>query len=107
MTLEGGPGGTLLVSLNRRPVDARDLGPTLRDVFHALSDKTLFVRAVGPVRYGQVVDAMDTARGAGVERIGIMGAGATAAHVKLLASAFQAALASCGHRLRTDASLGA
>ena len=75
MTLEGGPGGTLLVSLNRRPVDARDLGPTLRDVFHALSDKTLFVRAVGPVRYGQVVDAMDTARGAGVERIGIMGAG--------------------------------
>ena len=40
-------------------------------------------------------------------RIGIMGAGATAAHVKLLASAFQAALASCGHRLRTEASLGA
>ena len=75
MTLEGGPGGTLLVSLNQRPVDARDLGPTLRDVFHALSDKTLFVRAVGPVRYGQVVAAMDTARGAGVERIGIMGAG--------------------------------
>ncbi len=40
-------------------------------------------------------------------RIGIMGAGATAPHVKLLASAFQAALASCGHRLRKEASLGA
>ena len=74
MTLERAAEGTLLVSVNRRPVDARDLGAALRDVFQAQSDKTLFVRAVGPLRYGQVVEAMDTARGAGVERIGIMGA---------------------------------
>jgi alanine-glyoxylate transaminase / serine-glyoxylate transaminase / serine-pyruvate transaminase len=32
-------------------------------------------------------------------RIGLMGAGATSAHVKLLASAFEAALTSCGHRI--------
>ncbi len=31
-------------------------------------------------------------------RIGLMGAGATPAHVKLLASAFDTSLASCGHR---------
>ncbi len=31
-------------------------------------------------------------------RIGLMGAGATPAHVKLLASAFATSLASCGHR---------
>ncbi|HET9315528.1 MAG TPA: biopolymer transporter ExbD [Vicinamibacteria bacterium] len=73
MTLEGGGEDTLVVTLNRRPVDVRDLGPTLRDVFQALPDKTLFVRASGSVRYGQVVEAMDAARGAGVERIGIMG----------------------------------
>lgn len=77
MTLEGGAEGALEVTLNRRPVDVRDLGPTLRDVFQALPDKTLFVRASGPVRYGQVVEAMDVARGAGVERIGIMGADRT------------------------------
>jgi alanine-glyoxylate transaminase/serine-glyoxylate transaminase/serine-pyruvate transaminase len=34
-------------------------------------------------------------------RIGMMGAGATAAHVKLLASAFEAALATCGRRVRS------
>jgi alanine-glyoxylate transaminase/serine-glyoxylate transaminase/serine-pyruvate transaminase len=32
-------------------------------------------------------------------RIGLMGAGATPSHVKLLASAFDASLASCGHRV--------
>jgi alanine-glyoxylate transaminase/serine-glyoxylate transaminase/serine-pyruvate transaminase len=40
-------------------------------------------------------------------RIGLMGAGATPAHVRLLVSAFDAALASCGHRLRRSASMGA
>ena len=74
MTLEGGREGRLLVSLNQRPVDTSELGSRLRDVFQAQSDKTLFVRAEGSVRYGQVVEAMDTARGAGVARIGILGA---------------------------------
>ncbi len=32
----------------------------------------MFVRATGDVPYGQVVRAMDVARGAGVERIGII-----------------------------------
>jgi alanine-glyoxylate transaminase/serine-glyoxylate transaminase/serine-pyruvate transaminase len=42
-------------------------------------------------------------------RIGLMGAGATSAHVKLLTSAFEAALTSCGHRTRrgAKASIGA
>jgi biopolymer transport protein ExbD len=77
MTLEGAADGTLVVALNRRPVEARELGQALRDLFQALPDKTLFVRASGPVRYGQVVEAMDVARGAGVERIGIMAADRT------------------------------
>ncbi len=36
------------------------------------SDKTMFVRASGKVPYGKVVEAMDVAKGAGVERIGII-----------------------------------
>lgn len=39
------------------------------------ADRTVFVRASGKVRYGRVVDAMDAARGAGAERIGLLGAG--------------------------------
>jgi len=37
-------------------------------------------------------------------RIGLMGAGATSAHVRLLASAFEAALTSCGHRIGSGSS---
>jgi biopolymer transport protein TolR len=72
MTLEAGTDGRLLVSVDQKPLGGRDLASTLRDLFQVLPDKTLFVRVVGSPRYGQVVDAMDAARGAGVERIGIM-----------------------------------
>jgi alanine-glyoxylate transaminase/serine-glyoxylate transaminase/serine-pyruvate transaminase len=40
-------------------------------------------------------------------RIGLMGAGATPAHVQLLSAAFGSALASCGHRSQKSASVGA
>jgi biopolymer transport protein ExbD len=40
-----------------------------------LIDRTVFVRAEGAVTYGRVVEAMDEARGAGAERIGILGPG--------------------------------
>ena len=44
----------------------------LRDALQARPDKTIFVKAEGTVPYGRVVEAMDVARGAGVERMGIM-----------------------------------
>ena len=42
-------------------------------LFELRSDRTVFVRASGRVRYGRVVEAMDAARGAGAHRIGILG----------------------------------
>jgi biopolymer transport protein ExbD len=60
------------ITVNRNPVTMEDLESRLKDIFQARSDKTIFVRATGPVPYGRVVQAMDVARGAGVERIGII-----------------------------------
>jgi biopolymer transport protein ExbD len=60
------------MTINRNPVAPRELASRLRDIFQARSDKTMFVKASGNVLYGQVVSAMDVARGAGVERIGII-----------------------------------
>jgi biopolymer transport protein ExbD len=61
------------VTLNKSPIsDLQDLETRLRDVFQTRSDKTVFVRGSGKVPYGKVVEAMDVARGAGVERIGII-----------------------------------
>jgi len=36
------------------------------------SDKTLFLMGDGALRYGEVVHAIDLAKGAGVERVGVV-----------------------------------
>ena len=61
-----------IITINKNPVGLPDLSQRLRDIFQARSDKTMFVKASGEVPYGRVVQAMDIARGAGVERIGII-----------------------------------
>ena len=73
VTLDESPGTGLLISLNKSPVSSlEDLALRLSDAFQARSDKTIFVKAAGTVPYGRVVAAMDVARGAGAERIGVV-----------------------------------
>ena len=60
------------ITVNKNPVTIEDLETRLRDIYQARSDKTIFVRATGTVPYGRVVQAMDLAKAAGVERIGII-----------------------------------
>jgi len=61
-------------ALNSAPVaDIAALEERLKELFELRSDRTVFVRASGRVRYGRVVEAMDAARGAGAHRIGILG----------------------------------
>jgi biopolymer transport protein TolR len=61
-----------VITINKTPVALEELESRLRDVYQSRSDKTIFVRATGAVPYGRVVQAMDIAKGAGVERIGII-----------------------------------
>ena len=62
-----------LISVNKSPVlNMAELEQRLRDLYQTRSDKTIFVRATGEVAYGKVVAAMDAAKAAGVERIGII-----------------------------------
>ena len=62
-------------ALNAAPMaDLRAVDERLKELFLSRSDRTVFVRANGRVRYGRVVEAMDTTRGAGADRIGILGA---------------------------------
>jgi len=70
--IEDSPSGAV-ITVNKSPVANLDeLDQRLKDIFQTKSDKTLFVKASGKVLYGKVVEAMDIARGAGVERIGII-----------------------------------
>ncbi len=68
------------ISINKLPVASlEELDQKLKDVFQTRSDKTMFVRGDGKALYGKVVEAMDIARGAGVERVGIISDTAAAA----------------------------
>ena len=58
------------MTLNTQPVPPGGLEARLREVYGGRPDKVLFVKASGRVSYGDVVAAMDIARGAGVEVLG-------------------------------------
>lgn len=61
------------ISVNKLPMASlEELDQKLKDVFQTRNDKTLFVRGDSKSLYGKVVEAMDIARGAGVERVGII-----------------------------------
>ena len=60
------------MSVNSMPVSLTELEPTLREIFAPRRDRTLFVRAAGSLRYGDIVEVIDAARGAGVTRVGVV-----------------------------------
>ena len=55
------------------PATPAALEARLHDVIALRNDKTVFVRTSGPVSYGEVVAGLDAVRGAGAERIGLIG----------------------------------
>ena len=59
-------------ALNEQPVPNDALERTLRGVYANRPAKLLFVRASSERTYQEVIDAMDVARGAGVQLIGIL-----------------------------------
>lgn len=61
-----------VVYLNDRPVPLAGLTAQLRNVFKNRADKTLYLRADRKLAYGFVVQTMDRARRAGVEKLGMV-----------------------------------
>jgi biopolymer transport protein ExbD len=60
------------LSINKGPVELGDLERRLREIYQDRYDKTLYVSGAGSLRYGDVVAVLDAAKGAGVERIGVI-----------------------------------
>jgi biopolymer transport protein TolR len=60
------------LTINTTPVELRHLQERLRDIFASRNDRTLFLRGDGSLRYGEVVEVIDAARGAGVTRVGVV-----------------------------------
>src|SRR6188508_672377 len=49
-----------------------DVSGRLSELFKDRRDKTLFVMGDGRLPYGRIVEAIDIAKGAGVERVGVI-----------------------------------
>jgi biopolymer transport protein ExbD len=49
-----------------------DLEERLRNIFEQRKDKTMFIVGAGTLRYGDIIEVIDAAKGAGVEKVGIV-----------------------------------
>jgi biopolymer transport protein ExbD len=58
-------------AINDVPVDSAQLGRQLRAIFALRPRKVLFIKGDGGVTYERVVDAVDVARGAGIDVVGL------------------------------------
>ena len=60
------------VSVNKQEVELREVASRLRTIFEQRKDKTMFIAAAGTLRYGEIIDVIDAAKGAGVDKVGIV-----------------------------------
>ena len=60
------------ISINHQDVTLQDLEEKLRVIFEERKDKTMFISGDGTLRYGDIVNVIDAAKGAGVEKVGIV-----------------------------------
>jgi biopolymer transport protein TolR len=61
------------MSVNKQVVsNLAELETRLRSIFEQRQEKTMFIAAAGTLRYGDIVDVIDAAKGAGVEKVGIV-----------------------------------
>ena len=60
------------ISINKQPVTLPELEGKLRTIFEQRKVKTMFIVGDGTLRYGEIVTVIDAAKGAGVEKVGIV-----------------------------------
>ena len=60
------------MAVNKQPVALADLQNRLREVFETRREKTMFIVGDPSLRYGEIIEVIDAAKGAGVEKVGIV-----------------------------------
>jgi biopolymer transport protein ExbD len=69
IVLEVNPGGKFFI--NSQEVDKTNLGEKIKSIYDGRPDKIIFVKGNPDSKYGDIIDAMDIARGSGVLIIGV------------------------------------
>jgi len=60
------------ISVNKQDVALAELETRLRNIFDERKDKTMFIIADSSLRYKDVIAVIDAAKGAGVDKVGIV-----------------------------------
>jgi biopolymer transport protein ExbD len=60
------------ISVNNNDVSLQELETRLRNIFDQRKDKQMFIMGAPTLRYKDIVEVIDAARGAGVEKVGIV-----------------------------------
>jgi len=60
------------IAINNGDVSINDLESRLRNIFDQRKDKTMFIMGAGSLRYRDIIFVIDAAKGAGVEKVGIV-----------------------------------
>src|SRR5437867_9023711 len=60
------------ISVNHEDVTIGELERRLRKIFDERKDKTMFIIGAGKLPYGAIIEVIDAAKGAGVEKVGIV-----------------------------------
>jgi biopolymer transport protein ExbD len=61
-----------IISVNQQPIPIQQLEPRLREIFDQRREKTMFIAGAGNLRYGEIIEVIDAAKGAGVTKVGIV-----------------------------------
>ena len=60
------------ISINNQDVTLVGLESRLREIFETRRNKTMFIAGAGSLTYGEIVEVIDAAKGAGVDKVGIV-----------------------------------
>jgi biopolymer transport protein ExbD len=61
-----------VMSINKTPVSTQDLPGRLREIFAERNEKTMFIVGDGEIPYANIIYVIDSAKGAGVDKVGIV-----------------------------------
>jgi biopolymer transport protein ExbD len=61
-----------VLSINKEPIEREALPRRLQEEFDKRNDKTLFIIGDGLLPYSEIIYVIDSAKGAGVEKVGIV-----------------------------------
>src|SRR5262249_1359590 len=61
-----------LIAINKQSVEMPQLSARLRDIFAPRRHKPMFLAGAGTLPYQSIIDVLDAAKAAGVDRVGII-----------------------------------